>query len=161
VSIVAVTTLIVLISLGLLLYWFRYLCLLILRDTRGRNYQSQVASANHLTFPRAKALLSDRPHEAGPRSIVEPLAAQALDRLEASLDRDYRVVTYLLHNTAAYLDLRPQRFVLTLDFHLMRFCYRLLRGISRQMAKRVVFEMAVIVGHLAQYAGERIVQRRA
>jgi hypothetical protein len=153
-----VTTFIILISIGLLLYWFRYLCLLILEDTRGRNYEKQVASANQLVFPQAKALLGDRPWAP---AVAEPMAAQTLDSLEASLDRDYRVVTYILHNTAAYLDLRPRRFVLTLDFHLMRLFYRVVRGISSHMATRAVLEMAVIVGRLAQYAGERLVERRA
>jgi hypothetical protein len=111
-------------------------------------------------FPKAKALLGDQ-GRAGVHAAIEPLAAQTLDTLEASLDRDYRVVTYLLHNTDAYFDLRPQRFVLTLDFHLMRFCYRMLRGISRDLAKRIVLQMAVIVGQLAHYAGERLVERRA
>ena len=156
-----VTTLIVLISFGLFLYWFRYLCLLILRDSGAQNYEKQVASANHLIFPRAKAMLGDRQGRCWAYAVAEPLATQTLDTLEASLDRDYRVVTYLLHNTAAYLDLGPRRFVLTVDFHLMRLCYRVLRGVSRQMSKRIVFEMAVIVGHLAQYAGERLVERRA
>jgi hypothetical protein len=161
VSAVVTTTLIIVISFGLLVYWFRYLCLLILRDSGPRNYEKQVASANHLMFPRAKAVLGDRHDPVHAHVAVEPLAAQTLDTIQASLDRDYRVVTYLLHNTAAYLDLRPQRFVLTLDFHLMRLCYRVFRGISRHLAKRVVLEMAVIVGHLAQYAGERLVERRA
>jgi hypothetical protein len=161
VSAVVTTTLIIVISVGLLLYWFRYLCLLILRDNGRRNYENQVASANHLLFPRAKALLRDRHDPVGAHNAIEPLAAQTLDTIQASLDRDYRVVTYLLQNTAAYVDMRPQRFVLTLDFHLMRLCYRVLRGISRDLAKGVVLEMAVIVGHLAQYAGERLVERRA
>ena len=95
------------------------------------------------------------------RDDAHNVMARQLRRTLITLDRDYRVVTYLLHNTAAYLDLGPRRFVLTVDFHLMRLCYRVLRGVSRQMSKRIVFEMAVIVGHLAQYAGERLVERRA
>jgi hypothetical protein len=156
---------IVVISLALFVYWFRYMCIMILRDRGGRNYAGQIASANHLMFLRAKALLADDDGiaEVGKDTqaiSAQVLQAQALDRLEQSLDRDYRVVTYLLHNAAEYCRFRPvEQFVLTLDFHLMRICYRMLRGISHRLAKSAVLEMARIVGHLAQSAGERLVTR--
>ena len=148
----AVNTFITLIVAGLLIYGFRLLCRLLLKNTTGRNYSGQIASANQLMFVRAKALL-DRD--------VAVLAPEQLDKLEASLDRDYRVVTYLLEHAAEVLDVRPQRFMLTADFHLMRVWYRVIRSVSRTMAKMVVLEMALIVAHLAHEAGERLVARRA
>ena len=75
--------------------------------------------------------------------------------------RDYRVVNYLLDHSTDFADLRPQRFILMLYYHLMRFWYRVLRGFSGKMSRDVVLQMALVVGHLAQYAGERSVTRRA
>ena len=161
-----VNIIIVAISLAVFVYWFRYMCLMILRDRGGRNYAGQIASANHLVFLRAKALLAEDDDiaetgkDAQAAASRQVLESQTLDSLEQSLDRDYRVVTYLLHNAVEYSWFRPiEQFVLTLDFHLMRFCYRMLRGISHRLAKSAVLEMARIIGYLAQSAGERLVAR--
>jgi hypothetical protein len=160
-----VNVIIVAVSFALFLYWFRYMCLMILRDRGGRNYAGQIASANHLMFLRAKALLAEEEDFAatsqGSQAVsAQVVQSQTLDSLEQSLDRDYRVVTYLLNNAAEYCWFRPaEQFVLTLDFHLMRVCYRMLRGVSHRLAKSAVLEMARIVGYLAQSAGERLVVR--
>jgi hypothetical protein len=158
-----VNGIVIIVSLVLFVYWFRYTCLLILRDRAGRNYAGEFATANHLIFLRAKAILVDDGDltAGGGRSVVRSRSAfQALDKLEQSLDRDYKVVTYLLHNADEYYWYQPVvRFLLTLDFHLMRMCYRLLRGISQRAAKHVLLEMAKIVAYLAQSAGERLTAR--
>lgn len=149
---------IVIVSLvTLFLYCFHSMCRMILRDRGGRNYAGRIASANHLMFLRAKALLADDDIDVTDEHALPP---QSLDGLEQSLDRDYKVVTYLLDNAAEYCLFRPvEEFVLTLDFHLMRICYRLVRGVSHRLAKSAVLEMALIVGYLAQSAGERLVVR--
>jgi hypothetical protein len=147
------------VTFALFLYWFRYMCLLILRNQGGRNYAGQVASANHLMFMRAQALLDDE--DRGETANGGGSPALSLDRIEEYLDRDYRVLTYLLRNAAEYCGFRPERMVLTVDFLLMRVCYRVLRGVSTHLARRVVLEMALIVNHLARYAGEVLVDRKA
>ena len=154
-----VNAIVIIVSLALFLYWFRYTCLLILRERAGRNYAGEFATANHMIFLRAKALLVDdgelTASENSRRSTF-----QKLDKLERSLDHDYKVVTYLLHNADEYNWYQPVvQFLLTLDFHLMRMCYRLLRGISQRAAKHVLLEMAKIVAYLAQSAGERLTVR--
>ena len=155
-----VNAIIIVSSFAMFLYCFRYMCLTILRDRGGRNYAGQIASANHLMFPRAKALLADDDGSDAAADHAEILPVDSLDRLERSLDRDYRVVTYLLNNAAEYSWFQPAaQFILTLDFHLMRICYRMLRNVSPRLAKNPVLEMALIVGHLAQSAGERLVIR--
>ena len=155
-----VNAIIIVSSFAVFLYCFHYMCVLILRDRGGRNYAGQIASANHLMFPRAKALLADDDQGDAAPDHAEILPLDSLDRLEQSLDRDYRVVTYLLNNAAEYCWFRPaEQFILTLDFHLMRICYRMLRNVSLRLAKNPVLEMARIVGHLAQSAGERLVIR--
>jgi hypothetical protein len=158
---VAVNTVIILISFSLCVYWFRYLCLLILRDRGGRNHARQIASANHLVFLRARALLADRDDFSDAAASVEVMP-HTLAKLERSLDHDYKVVTYLLNNTAESCLFRPaEQVVLWIDFHLMRVCYRVFRGVSRRMAKDAVLEMALIVGYLAKSAGEQVVARKA
>jgi hypothetical protein len=159
---VAVNALITLFSLGLFIYWFRYMCLLIVRDRGGRNYAGQVAAANQMMFIRAKALLADPDEPVGVDAVADGMKPNTLDTLEQSLDRDFRVVSYLLRNAAECCKVRyVEQFVLMLDFHLMRGCYRLLRRISRPLAKTALLDMALIVGHLAQSAGENLVARRA
>ncbi len=154
----AVNTVITLVSLSLLIFWFRYMCLLILRERGGRNYAGQVASANHLMFIRAKTLLADEDEVAD----AEPMTPTTLDTLEQSLDRDFRVVMYLLRNASDYGRIRVvEQFVLMLDFYMMRGCYRLLRDVSRPMAKSALMEMTLIVSYLAQSAGESLVARKA
>ena len=156
-----VNVVIISISLALFLYWFRYMCIIILRDRGGRNYAGRIANANHLDFPRAEELLSY--DESGDLlESREPIRRETLDRLEEALDRDYRVINYLLQNAAEYCRYRSfEQIVLSLDFYLMRFCYRLYRPLSAQMARSTVLEMVHIVRHLAQSAGERLVTRKA
>jgi hypothetical protein len=113
-------------------------------------------------FLRAKALLDSHGQEADfdpRRSDVEP---QTLDILAQSLDRDYRVMTYLLRNAAEQCRFQAvEYFVLMVDFHLMRTGYRTLRGFSPRMAKNALLEMALIVRYLAQSAGEQLIARKA
>jgi hypothetical protein len=158
-SFVAANTVTVVVTFAVFLGWVRYVCLQILRNHAGRNYAGQIASANHLMFMRAQAMLGGDDYRSE-TTTGEDIAAPSLDRIERSLDRDYRVLTYLIRNAAEYCGFRPERVVLTVDFHLMKVCYRILRGISTRMARSVVLEMALIVNHLARYAGEALVDRK-
>jgi hypothetical protein len=160
-SIVALGILLTLIALGLFLRCFRYVCAKILNDTSGSHYAGQTASANHLMFLRTRALLADHNEHGDERSHFEALAASALDKLEESLHRDYRVITYLLQNAAEFVGFRPQRLMLMMYFWLLRLWYRILRSFSCRMSRAVVLEMASIVAHLAQYAGKRFIAQRA
>jgi hypothetical protein len=129
--------------------------MLILRDRGGRRYARQVASANQLMFLRAEALLADGVGDEIPTPGDEAIR---LNILEKSLDRDYRVIAYLLHNAAECRWFQTfEHFVLTLDFQLMRVSYRAFRGLAPRLAKNAVLEMAAIVEAMAQSAGERLV----
>src|SRR5689334_11081081 len=74
-------------SVALFAYWFRYTCLLILSAKTTRDYAASVASANQLAFLQVQSVLRDR-------------GAEDLDSLRDSLDRDYKVLTYLLKHAA-------------------------------------------------------------
>ena len=81
-----------------------------------------------------------------------------LEKMHQSLDRDYRLLTYLLQHvsgdTAAGGSLENR--ILMIDFRLLSVWYALTRRFSSQHARAALLEMASIVGHLANAMGERI-----
>lgn len=87
----------------------------------------------------------------------ESLAAP-LEKIHRSLDRDYRLLTYLLQHvssdTASGHSLENR--ILMIDFRLLSVWYGLTRRFSSQRARGALLEMASIVGHLANTMGERI-----
>ena len=138
-----VSAIIVVMSAVLFLYWLRYACLLILR-TRTTNYAKQVAEINGLSFPEAQHRLSS----ISPRD-------DSLTSLHESLDRDYRVVTYLLSHAGTQNGQSIEEHLLRLDYHIMRLCYRISRPLSRGSARHALAERACIISHLANAIGER------
>jgi hypothetical protein len=140
------------ISLVLFIYWFRYTCVLILNAKGAKDYADKIADANQLNFVNARTQLITEP------SNGSAYAAQQLDRLHKSLDRDYKVVTYLLEHVANYSagGRTLEQTILVVDFHIMRFCYWLVRPLSGALARRTLLEMASIVSHFANAIGERV-----
>lgn len=138
---------IIVVSLILFVYWFRYTCLLILSAQNSRNYAPQVANANQLSFIEVRSeLMQDAP--------LSPL-----EKLQRSLDRDYRVLTYLLRHAATYNVTGGRSIeerILMLDYQIMRGWYWLTRGFSASMARRALLEQASVVNHLANAMGERV-----
>jgi len=127
-------------------YWFRYTCLLILSAQSSRSYASQVAAANKLSFIEVRS------------KLLQDEAGNALDGLHRALDRDYRLLAYLLDHAATYnLNGRSiEDRLLVLDYYLMKFWYRLTCGVSRPLARKALIEMSSIVNHLANTMGERV-----
>jgi uncharacterized protein with PhoU and TrkA domain len=107
-------------------------------------------------FLRAEALLSGG--DDALRHDAPAHEALTLDILAQFLDRDYRVIAYLLHNAAEYRWFQTfEQLVLSLDFQLMLASFRMFRGVSHRLARNAVLEMAAIVRSMAQSAGERLV----
>jgi hypothetical protein len=84
-------------------------------------------------------------------------AGMELDPLHRSLERDYRVLTYLLEH-AAGLELEQLEYrVLVLDYKVMQGWYRLTKSAAPRQARRALGEMAdvlsVLVGRIDQQAG--------
>jgi len=75
-----ISTIMIVVSTGLLIYWFRYSCRLILNAKPAHDYTEQVAAANDLRF---LDIQQDLPFVRGRRQ---------LDNLQKSLERDYRVL---------------------------------------------------------------------
>jgi hypothetical protein len=135
----------IVVSTGLLIYWFRYTCRLILNAQPARDYTQQVAAANELRFLQIQ---EDLPFVRG---------RSQLDNLEKTLERDYRVLSFLLRHTAT---LQPEtdgleQNMLMLHFNLLRAYYSLICAISQSKGRVAIQEMGRIVSYFANRMGER------
>lgn len=137
------------VSLVLLLYWFRYTCLLLLRSNPASEHAGSMARANRLAFPSVQNTLT-----AG-GDIPE------LDGLYRSLDNDFRIVNYLLRHSAG-LDIPAlEQRLLVLDYQVMRRWYGLVRRFSAPRARQALLEMTHVLGYFSQKMGERAAQHVA
>lgn len=129
-------------SLLLLAYWFRYMCLLILSARTTRDYAGEVAMANQLRFFEVQSQLG---------------VSMELDRLQASLDRDYAVLTYLLQNAAGSTNEESsmEARMLRMNYQLIGAWARVSRPFSLAASRRALEEMSMVVAHFANVMGER------
>ena len=133
------------VSLVLFLYWFRYTCLLILSAKPAKDYAGQVAQVNQLSFPEV-------------RNELRGAAATAnLSRLEASLERDFRLLNCLIRQAAESPlgGLALEERILVADYRIMKVWYMLTRLIAASQARQALAEMSDIVAHFASVMGER------
>ena len=143
---VLVSILIIGISVLLFLYWFRYTCLLILSARTSRDYARHVAVANQLSFIDAR------------RKLTDDASLTRLNDLHSLLERDYRLLTYLLnHGGAGYqsgksIEVR----ILQIDYWVMRIWYFAVQKLSPMRARDALLEMSAIINHLANSMGERL-----
>ena len=137
---------IIAVSLLLFLYWFRYTCLLILSAKTSRDYAQQVAAANQLSFIETRKIL------------VEDVESKRLDSLHQLLDRDYRLLTYLLHHgTSHYGSSKSiETRILMIDYRIMQIWYAAVQNLSPAHARSALLEMTSIINHLANAMGERL-----
>jgi hypothetical protein len=131
--------LIVALSLALFIYWFRYSCILILRN------RSEVAAASTV-----------RDNRFGYADVLERLSYDpALDKLQASLERDHCILKYLVEH-AAGLELGSlEDRLLMFDYRVMHGVYRLTRTAAPQQARNALSEMATVLGVIAHRIGEQ------
>ena len=117
--------LIITVSAVLICFWFRYSCLRLL--------QGQSRSDSPFTMRELRARLRAEGH---------------LDDVHQSLERDYRVMAYLLEHGGASRGSLEER-LLIWDYQAMKGWYRLTRTTAPRQAARALLEMASIVGILA------------
>ena len=129
-------------SLGLLVYWFRYVCLLMLSAKPAKDYAARVAATNDLSFVKVKSHLA---------TAIEP---QQLDRLQVELDRDYRIVLYLLHQGANVRGDQLEQKLLMAYFGTMKATYLVLRRLRPEECRRALGEMTDVVAYFATRTGE-------
>jgi hypothetical protein len=137
-----IVTLIITVSSVLLFgYWFRYTCLLILSAKTTRDYAADIATANQLSFLQVQAQLRENPAN--------------LDRLQASLDRDLAVVTYLIQHASGQGEWGMEDRMLQLNYRLMGAWFSVSRRFSPEAGRRALDEMSMIISHFANAMGER------
>ena len=119
-------------SLVLLIYWFRYSCILILRN--------QAMEKESATARFRIAGFEDRLQLDG-----------QLDPLQLELARDYKVLTYLLEHAAGLELASFEHKLLVWDYRLMQWQYRLTRSAAPTLARRALAEMSMVMGVLAQH----------
>jgi hypothetical protein len=132
--------LIIAFSLTLLVYWFRYSCKLILRS-QAESIQPQTARVDsRFAFAEVQERLK---------------AGGSLESLQASLDRDYQVLVYLIEHAAGLELATLEDRLLMLDYRIMQSAYRITRILAPEQARRALGEMANVIGILAHHLGEQ------
>jgi hypothetical protein len=132
--------LIIVFSLILFVYWFRYSCILLLRNFSEEPVVADRLADSRFSFLQVREQLQSSPD---------------LDPLRRSLDRDYRMISYLLQHAP---DLGLQSIedrLLVLDYRVMRCYYLVTRVMAPLHARRALAEMAQVLGILAQKIGEQ------
>ena len=127
-------------SVLLLVYWFRYSCILLLRDQAERMASASAVPDTRFCFAEVQARLR---------------TAEVLDPLHLSLQRDYEILIYLLQHAAGLSLESFEDRLLVLDYKVMQWCYRITRIAAPQQARRALNEMASVLIVLAQNMGEQ------
>src|SRR5271157_5484344 len=112
-------------SLILLVYWFRYSCVLLLRNSA----ELAAAPDPRFSFVEVQQRLS---------------GVEDLDPLQRSLRRDYDVLIYLIkHASGLGLESIKDR-LLVVDYKLMQWQYRVTKSLFPSQARRALSEMASV-----------------
>jgi hypothetical protein len=125
---------------ALLAYWFRYSCILLLRNSEQD--VSSVGLAMQGTFKSA--------------AIQEGLQnGDPLDPIQKLLARDYQVLTYLVrHSSRVKLESFEER-LLVWDYKVMRFWYGVTKTAAPEQARQALREMATVLTVLSGRIGQR------
>jgi hypothetical protein len=131
---------IIIFSAGLLVYWFRYTCILLVRNGAEEVRSLSAAAQNSFSFPAIQTRLADE---------------QELDPLHQALQRDYQVLSYLLeHATGLAIESFEER-LLVWDYKLMQVWYSVTKTAAPEQAREALREMATVLGILAGRIGQR------
>ena len=126
-------------SLLLLAYWFRYTCLLILTAQTSQAYAREMAAAYGLSFSETQGIL--RSGDPG-----------KLDELQASLDRDFALLSCLkAKDSGSSIEDR----MLRMNYEAARFRCRIAASFSRKVARQSLEEMSDVIAHMASSLGEK------
>jgi hypothetical protein len=129
--------LIITVSVVLLVYWFRYTCILLIR-TAASSSSSEVSS--RFSFGDVQTRLR---------------SGEALDPLQVALQKDYDLLVYLLEHAAGLEIQSIEDHILVWDYKVMCAFYRVTRSAAPQQARRALTEMAEVIGILAGKLGQR------
>jgi len=137
---------IIILSMAMFVYWFRYSCLLILESRLSEEEAKQSGENQDPTVAWLEVQLA---HASTP---VE------LDRVRNSLDRDLRVVQNVARSCSelqvggASLESR----LLMIDYRMMQLWFAATRPFAGPKAQNALREMSRIVSYLAAESGVRL-----
>lgn len=124
----------------LFLYWLRYSCLMLVESRTSQERAQRVAATIRMAFPDAE------------KQLQASAGTAAMDRLERSLEFDYKLLTELLRQTNA-ADPLEQR-LLQAHYALSRTWYRITRTVARSQARTALHDMAGVLNYLASEVGQ-------
>jgi len=137
---------IIIISVAMFAYWFRYSCILILESNWSEEHAQQVALQNGLSF----GCIED--------SLAQADTARSMDGVKDSLDRDLDRVLGLLSKCPSVQEAGHslESRILMVDYRFMQAWYALTRSVSGPVAQKALREMAFVVGYLAGECGDHM-----
>lgn len=137
---------VILVSGALLVYWFRYTCLLLLSTKPVKDHAARVAVANGLQFLEIQG------------ARIGEAAPSELSALQKMLERDYQLITFLLKHAAGFElgGVTLEQRLLMLDFRIMQMVSMMGRLLGADRVRAAVHEMAAVVARLAEAVGERV-----
>ena len=127
-------------SLVLFVYWFRYCCALLLRSSEEQLVSTPVPADTRF----------------GVAGVMERLRTEEeLDRIHQTLNRDYRVFTYLVQHAAGLELSSIEDRLLLLDYRLMQLWYRITLTAAPRQAREALSQMASILNVLVRKMGQQ------
>jgi hypothetical protein len=134
------TILILAFSSALFAYWFRYTVLLLLHQ-EGDSKTGPLL--DQLGLSQTRQALQDHGQNL------------PLERVREAIEKDYRLLLYLLDH-AMELGLQPlEQYLLILDYRLMSLWFRLTRHASVKQSRRALDEMSEVLACIACKMGAR------
>src|SRR5260370_24253404 len=129
-------SLIILFSVVLFVYWFRYSCLVMLQNRTG--YGAEAANGPALSFPAVRERLKGSESGVG-----------VLDQLHRDLSNDYRIICFLLRCSAEKGVDPIERRLLMVDYWMMQGWYSVSRRAAPVQPRKALEEISIIVRYLA------------
>lgn len=138
-----ISIVLIILSLALFVYWFRYSCLLILRTRTAEDFATDVARAYGLSFEAV-------------RGQIEAGVTTNISQLYELLERDYRIVNQMIDglDSAAKDEGMMETHLLRLNFQFSRFCFRASSWLGLKSTASAMEEMADTICHFANSYGE-------
>jgi len=132
--------LIIVFSSAFLLYWFRYTCILLVRNGVEEVRSFSPAAQGSFNFGDIQNRLRSE---------------EQLDPLHSALRRDYQVLTYLVRHASGLQIENFEERLLVWDYKLMQAWYSVTKTAAPQQARAALGEMASVLSILAGRIGQR------
>lgn len=141
---------IIILSLAMFVYWFRYSCLLILESDWNEEQANVMAVQSGLAFGAIK------------ESLACAGSAEELDRVKDLLDRDLEIVLSLLSSQPEFRNsgLSLESRMLMLEYQFVKAWFAVTRSIAGPSAQQALRKMAHVVSYIAGECGDHLATAR-